>query len=96
MISLKELLESKANSLYGHKKVASVEIGLVLQKTLRKLFDEAPSDIEIIRFKNGELTLGVKSAPLLHEITMNRNTIIENLNNELGEVLVLKIKIKPN
>lgn len=95
MISLKDLIKQRAELLYSKKNVEAVEIGLVIEKIVRKFFDEAPHDVRIIRFKNGDLWLSSKSAYILSALRLNQKQLIEKINEATGKPLVKSIRLKP-
>jgi len=47
-----------------------------------------------LRLYNGVLTIAVNSAPLVHELSMGKEMIRRNLNEALGEEVVVDVRVK--
>lgn len=88
---LKGVIKSFLKTYHLESKINEVQIkdmwGIVMGKTMSKYTGD-------IKLKDGKLTVFILSAPLKNEIYFNKETIIQRLNDEFGEVVVHQLEVR--
>ncbi|KRP09244.1 MAG: hypothetical protein ABR94_07655 [Sphingobacteriales bacterium BACL12 MAG-120802-bin5] len=71
-------------------KVNEIRIKEVWEEVMGKTMARYTSDV---RLHNGQLKVFINSAPLKHELTYNKDVIIQRINEAFGEEIVNKLII---
>lgn len=82
------------NSFSDNTKYQRLKKPLQAAKVCEEARKQAHARYEVISFRDGLLTIGIKNSSQAMEIQMQSQNIIEGINRELGKEMVKKIRYK--
>lgn len=90
----KHLLQKSINQAGIAREVKAAQVCQTFDQILEKLNKKARGNVRATSYKDKILTVGVPSSAWTSEIQALNHIIIEEINNKLGEELVLRIRFK--